>query len=201
MFTWICQQCGREVSPSMGECPACKAQRDAPPTAEQLAHPPAPAHRAGLPTWLLSIVFALAFVGLVGGVYFIIQRMRPVGPQSDAPMIDMAKQAKGAKQHPLQKFIEVGGIRLLVNKAKQVEARFVVVNHSQAEITGLAANVNIWGRTAKSEEEPEGSLKFTIPSIGSNESKEITVPVNTKKKAYELPDWQNVNMEVQITAP
>jgi len=33
------------------------------------------------------------------------------------------------------------------------------------------------------------------------ESKELTAPLNTKKKIYELPDWQNVTTDVQITAP
>jgi hypothetical protein len=33
------------------------------------------------------------------------------------------------------------------------------------------------------------------------ESKELTAPLTTKLKIYELPDWQNVTTDVQITAP
>ena len=33
------------------------------------------------------------------------------------------------------------------------------------------------------------------------ESKELSVPLNTKRKIYELGDWQNLTTDVQITAP
>jgi hypothetical protein len=166
------------------------------------AHHHAPAPSRGLPTWLMAIIFTFAFIGLVGGVYWAIQHFRPGGAQSNAPMIAMENPAgkAGAKIHPLQKYIEVAGIRFQLEK-KKTEARFVVINHSEAPVDGLAANVNVWGRTAKSDEEPVGSFSFKVPSLGPNEAKDVTVPLNTKLKVYELPDWQNVNTEVQITAP
>src|SRR5512146_1113520 len=34
--------------------------------------PPAPAARGGLPTWLMTIVFALAFLGLGAGIYWLV---------------------------------------------------------------------------------------------------------------------------------
>jgi len=37
--------------------------------------------------------------------------------------------------------------------------------------------------------------------VKPDESKELTVPLVTKKKIYELPDWQMVTTDVQITAP
>ena len=49
---------------------------------------------------------------------------------------------------------------------KSTEARFLVVNHSGADITDLAGTVNIWGRTAKSEEEAAGNFTFKVPSLG-----------------------------------
>ena len=29
----------------------------------------------------------------------------------------------------------------------------------------------------------------------------MSAPLNTKLKIYELPDWQNVSTDIQITAP
>ncbi|HUE05229.1 MAG TPA: hypothetical protein VMR62_37125 [Bryobacteraceae bacterium] len=61
--------------------------------------------------------------------------------------------------------------------------------------------MNIWGRTAKSEEEAAGNFTFKMPSLHPSESKEAVAPLNTKLKPYELPDWQNLSAEVQITSP
>jgi hypothetical protein len=162
-----------------------------------------PRASAGLPTWLLTIVFTLAFVGLGAGVYWVVQHSKSSEQKAAAaPVVlqDPAAKANAAK-HPLQKYIEVAGVRFFQNPKKQTEARFVVVNHSDAEITDLAGTVSIWGRTVKSDEEAVGTFSFKVHSLGPNESKELSGPLNTKLKVYELPDWQNVTAEVQITSP
>jgi len=71
----------------------------------------------------------------------------------------------------------------------------------QAEITDLAADVTLWASTSKSEEDPVGTFSFKIASIGPNESKDLTEPLKTKLKMYEMPDWQNATTDIQITAP
>jgi hypothetical protein len=160
-----------------------------------------PPPRAGLPVWLLTIIFALAFLGLGAGVYWLLHNVHGSSQAAvPAPIVDVP--AKGsAAEHPLQRFVEVTGIRFLQNAKKQTEARFVVVNHSGADITGLAGHVNIWGRTNRSEEEAAGTFDFRVPALGPYDSKEMTALVTTKLKVYELPDWQNVSAEVQITSP
>ena len=92
-------------------------------------------------------------------------------------------------------------MRLSQNAKKQVEARFLVVNHSEGELVDMAGTVEIRGRTAKETEEPVGSFTFKVASVGPNESKELTAKVDTKLKVYELPDWQNVDARVKVTAP
>ena len=90
MFTWICPQCGREVPPAYTDCPDCAAKGKTPPAQppapspvpqpppnlpppQQPPYQPPPAARSGLPTWLMSIVFALAFGGVVLGAYFAVE--------------------------------------------------------------------------------------------------------------------------------
>ena len=108
--------------------------------------------------------------------------------------------SKGKVTNPLQKYVEVVGIRM-ITQDKQPAARFIVVNHSGAEIDDLAANVTLLASTSRSDEDAVGTFSFKIPSIGSNEFKELTEPLKTKLKPYELPDWQNTTAEVQITSP
>ena len=111
-----------------------------------------------------------------------------------------ANPSRQKVSNPLQKYVEVVGIRM-VTQDKKPAARFVVVNHSNAEITGLTANVTLWASTSRSEEDSVGSFSYNLNSLGANAAKELTEPLKTKLKAYELPDWQNATAEIQITSP
>ena len=155
----------------------------------------------------MSIVFALAFGGVVLGAYFAVEYFKkepsatahsgaaePERPQASSSPAD-------AKGSPLRKQIEVVGLRLTQNKAKKTEVRFLVVNHSGAEVQDLAGSVDLQARTSKKDEEPVGTFSFKVPSLGPYESKEISSVVNTKLKVYELPDWQNLDVRLQITLP
>jgi hypothetical protein len=155
-----------------------------------------------LPVWALTIMFALAVGGVVSGIYWLLQGGKAQTGTGPAPTAAVENPAAkpGAKPNPLQKYIEVSGVRFVQNAKKKTEARFVLINHSEADISGLAGNVTIWGRTRKSEEDAQGSFSFNT-NLGPFESKELTVPMDTKLKIYELPDWQNVTTDVQITAP
>ena len=182
--------------------PRAVAPRPLAPAAQPYAAAPrtAPASGIRLPAWLMSIVAALAFLALGAAAYFGIQRFGGTG-QAAAPAPTLENARAAGKTHPLQKYIEVVGVRLTELPKKKAEARFVVVNHSGAEIADLAANVNLWARTAKSDEEAVGTFSFKLPSLGPYESKEVTAPLTTKLRVYELPDWQNLNAEIQITSP
>ena len=161
--------------------------------------PPAPAARGGLPTWAMTLVFALAFLGLGSGIYWLVGAAKGSGSK---PSVNVESPAAkpGATVSPLQKYIEVSGVRFIENAKKQTEVRFLVTNHSPAEIAGLAGNVTVWGRTRSSEEDAAGTFTFS-GNLGPWESKEMSAPLNSKLKIYELPDWQNISTDVQITAP
>ena len=171
----------------------------APPQGPPPAYPPKA--YGGLPTWLMSIVFSLAFIALGLGAYLLYNHFKNRGTTAGAaaPLENVGKG--NAKPHPLQKYVEVTGIRFVQDPKKKDEVRFLVVNHSAAEISDLGGTVTIWGRTMKSEEESVGNFVFKIASIGPYESREQSAPLNSKLRIYELPDWQNVTDEVQVTSP
>jgi hypothetical protein len=162
---------------------------------------PARAGGMGMPTWLLTIIFAFAFFGLGAGIYYVAQYMKGNGAASTpAATVESPAAKKLPQTNPFQKYIEISAVRFLQDAKKNTLVRFVLTNHSEADIADLAGNVTIWGRTQKSEEEAEGTFSFTT-RVAPNESKELTAPLNTKRKIYELPDWQNVTTDLQITAP
>jgi hypothetical protein len=182
-------------------------QQYAPPPPAQPQYTPAPApyyrppsRGANLPTWLMTILFAFAFLGLGAGIYWTVGYFKG-GSMTPSASVESPAAKPGAKTNPLQKYIEISGVRFVQDpKRKITVARFIITNHSEADLSGLAGNVTIWGRTKKSEEDAQGTFSFTT-NLGPFESKEITAPLNTKLKIYELPDWQNITTDVQITAP
>jgi hypothetical protein len=164
--------------------------------------PPAPAPSGGLPVWLLTILFALAVLGVVAGVVWTAGYLHNRPESKPSAAVESPAAKPGAATHPLQKYIEISGLRFeedAKHKDKTV-ARFVLTNHSDAEILGLAGNVTVWASTRKSEEDAQGTIAFSA-DLRPMESKELTAPLTTKLKIYELPDWQNVTTDVQITAP
>jgi hypothetical protein len=190
------------VAPPPPEPPRAYAPPPAPePQASPWDAPPPPPRGMTLPTWLLAIVFTLAFGGLVFGVYWLVGSHAPSGSSQASSALDIPVPAPDAKANPFQKFIEISGIRFAEdpkNKDKSI-VKFVITNHADDEIAGLSGSVAIVGRGDKSGQAVAG-FSFTT-TLGPEESKDLTTSLTTKLKAYELPDWQFAQPLLQITAP
>jgi hypothetical protein len=159
-----------------------------------------PQERRGPPTWLMGAAFTLAFLGILAALYFFFQRSGRTNAVEKAGLENPRNASEQKVTNPLQKYVEVVGIRMTTDNRKPV-AKFVVVNHSGADIADLAANVTLWASTSRSEEDSVGSFSFKVNGLGPNSSKEMSEPLKTKLKPYELPDWQNTTAEIQITSP
>lgn len=138
--------------------------------------------------WLVGL---LAFVGVLAifGIAYLF-----MGSHSSSAAKDAARQQT---TNPLQKDLEVVGVRI-VSDGQSV--KFVVVNHSGVEMTDLVANVTLWSSTQRSDEDAVGSFTFHADSIPPNSSKELTAPLKTEKKGFELPDWHNITADVQVSS-
>ena len=164
--------------------------------------PPLPPSGGGLPTWLLTILVALAVLGVVAGVVWTIGYFHNRPETKPSASVESPAAKPGAATNAYQKYIEISGVRFAEDpkhKDKTV-VHFVVTNHSDAGIDGLGGNVTVWGGTRRSEEDAQGTFTFKT-DMKPMESKELTEALNTKLKIYELPDWQNVTTDVQITSP
>jgi hypothetical protein len=145
--------------------------------------------------------FAAVLLLLGGSIYYFF--LRAPGGTSSAEKAGLENPSNASHQkvsNPLQKYVEVVGVRMITEDKKPI-AKFVVVNHSSTEIDGLAANVTLWASTSRSEEDSVGSFSFKLPEIGANSSVDLKAPLKTKKLMYELPDWQNTTAEIEITSP
>jgi hypothetical protein len=149
----------------------------------------------------MSVLIGAGIVALLGGIYWLVGSSHG-DSQAAAPTASAQNAAAtpAAKTSPLQKYVEISAIRFTEDAKRKIVVKFMVTNHSDADMSGLAGNVTIWGRTQKSDEDKVGTFSFTadVPPLVS---KEVSAPLDTKLKVYELPDWQNVTTDVQITAP
>ena len=151
---------------------------------------------------LLSFV---VFLGLGGGLYYYMQRGTSAPSSDGAPAEKSSSTAAVAEKAPavansMQKNVEIAGIRW-TTQDKKPAVRFVVVNHSGAEVAGLEGTVTIFAGTSKTAKDAVGTVSFRVKSIAAFGSQDVTQPIDTNLKPYELPDWQVITTQTQITAP
>jgi hypothetical protein len=109
--------------------------------------------------------------------------------------------ATTSSKHPLAKYIELNGFRLVESKPGELEVKFVAVNHSEADLGDLELNVRLRTTAAKAQDPPVAEFKAKIPSLGPLEVRDTSAKVATKMRIYELPDWQFMRADFDITSP
>ena len=149
----------------------------------------------GTPKWLLGVATGVIVVLFVLAMYWFFGR-----PQSTSAVIVTAPaKPAAAGENPLQKYIEVTGIRFSP-MSKGVQVAFEIINHSDSDIVGLTGTATIFAKTNAGQQSAIGTVNFQT-SMAAQGSKEMQLPFDTKLKLMELPDWQNVAVKVEITGP
>jgi hypothetical protein len=113
-----------------------------------------------------------------------------------------ATTAPPATTSSVQKFVEVSGIRFSEDpkNKKKAQVRFMVTNHSDSDLLGMIGTVTLWGHTPKSEKYLVGTFPLTA-DVKAQSYQEKTAPLDTKLEYIELPDWQFLTIDLQITSP
>lgn len=158
-----------------------------------------PAQPSAAGNWLVSGLVALVLTMIaLGVVYFLIlprtvADAKPAPAAPEAAVVSAPSPAKPSSS-PLGKFIEVTGIRIVMD-GKKSELQYLVVNHSDADISD--ANVQVTLRGARAGQPPVCRFSFKVPSLGPYEAKEMSSPIE-KARALTLPDWQELRTDVQV---
>lgn len=216
MFTWICPKCGTEVQPSYSECPNCakppeeRAAAAADATPAPAAAPPAaaahavPTTKLPVPGWLVAMFVALLLVALGGGAYlYLLPSSKARTETAEKPTLETpsAQSSSPAKPHPYAKFLEIAGLRISEDAKQKAQIRFVVVNHSAADLADMTLAVTLKPSTAKPEDKPLATISVKVPRLGPYEARDMEASVKTELRAYELPDWQFLRSEFEILSP
>ena len=121
-------------------------------------------------------------------------------PQSSAPAIPAHFTATNTS-NPIAKYIELVGLRVTERSPGHLIVQFGVVNHSEADVGDVKMTVNLGTTAAKPGEPPLISFPSQVSRLGPSELKDTTVEVPTKLRVYELPDWQFLKADFEITEP
>jgi hypothetical protein len=79
--------------------------------------------------------------------------------------------------------------------------QFGVVNHSEADVGDVKMTVKVGTTAAKPGDPPLITFPAQVSRLGPSELKDVKVEVPTSLRVYELPDWQFLKADFEITAP
>lgn len=152
-----------------------------------------------MPAWLVTIIVAGVAIGVIFGIVKLLGSKGGSGLNSTAA----AQQAAAANDtsSPYMKYLEVTGLRIVEDEKKHAMAQFLVVNHSSADMPDLELQVNLTTTTAKDGDDPLAVVTVKTGPIPANGSKDVSAALNTKLRAYELPDWQFLKASFSIKTP
>ncbi|MBI4890053.1 MAG: hypothetical protein HY821_05455 [Acidobacteria bacterium] len=156
-------------------------------------------HKKGMPAWLVAVLTIALVGGGLFGVYKVVSTRN--GTSATATTAPDVLSGTASKSHPYAKYLEVSGIRLIEGSDKKPVVRFAVVNHSPAELAGLELRVTFRAVNAAAGAEPIAVVEAKVGSVPAHGIKDMEFPLKTSLKVYELPDWQFMKSNFEITAP
>jgi hypothetical protein len=125
----------------------------------------------------------------------------PPAKQATEPPPGGPGPASTTSKHPLAKYIELSGFRLSESGAGKLKIKFAAINHSDADLGDLTVKVRLLTSASKPGDPPITEFEAKIPSLGPQEVKDITAEAITTLRIYELPDWQFLRADFDITSP
>ncbi len=158
-----------------------------------------PEPKKRMPAWLVVILVFGVLGGGLYGVYHFFGIGSQSRPESGAPTLASIAEEEGA--HPFRRHLDVTGLRLFEDAKRNALLRYTVVNHSPAALSGVELRILL---TTKNADEKSPAIAEIIAKVGDIPAqgvKEMESTVKTTLRAYELPDWQFLDVRFSVTAP
>jgi len=146
-----------------------------------------------MPGWVVSFITAmlLLLVGVTAYQYFNSQS----GGGTASASTQSAPASGAAQADAAAKSLEISGLRLTKSWNGKQQVRFLIINHSTKDLSGVTAQV-----TVKSDGSPVLLIQAPIRSLASNQSEEIRTDLDSDVPASVLSDWQALSTEIRLTS-
>ncbi len=152
-------------------------------------------HKPAVPGWMVSLLTALVIILISTWVLekSAFEHLSFGHVDAAAPAASDAAQSAFPT---MSKYVEVTGVRASVD-TKSSEIRYVVVNHSAAELPPFQVSVKLHPKKGNA---VLCSFSATLQGLGPNESREMKTTVPRELHSYELPEWRDLRVEAHVTA-
>jgi len=157
-------------------------------------------NRPGTSGWIVSLAVATA---LFLGARPVIQRFTADHEVASTVTTvthsaDPSTTVAAFEPHPFARFVEVTGLRVVADENHRSQVQYIVVNHSSAELTGMAIKIAV-----RSSKDPAGgpplfTVSAIVPSLAPHQSKEIRTDLDSELRASAIPDWEYLRTDVQV---
>ena len=134
---------------------------------------------------------------LGGGLYYFVAAQRDDGTATAAPAFETPTAPAGSS-HPYAKHLELTGFRISEDARRRPQIRYLIVNHSSAELASVPMRVTFTTSNAHPDAAPVARVNVKTPRLGAYESQEMISTINTTLRAYELPDWQFLRATFEV---
>lgn len=158
-----------------------------------------PEPKRRLPSWLIALLVFAALGGALYGAYRLFGGSDAESAKSKAASPAAIAGEEGA--HPFRRHLEITGLRLFEDARKNVVLRYVVVNHSPADMAGVELRILLTTTVADENAPALAEITAKAGDIPSRGSKEMESRIQTTLRAYELPDRQFLVARFSVTAP
>jgi len=157
-----------------------------------------PRKQRSIPGWVISflVMAGLLAVGIAVVFYLLPASHTAADAKSAAPEPVTTPAVEAS--HPISQYIEVTGIRFVMDPNKKSEIQYLVVNHSAAELSDMTVFVTVKTANAKAGQPPLCRFSFRSTGLAPFESKEMTSSIEKLPHPVTLPDWHDLRAEVQI---
>lgn len=169
-----------------------------PPLPEPAAQ--ATAQRAKVPSWLVSLI--VATVLCLGGAVLV--RNMAADHKIDTPVslpasgtAPVSLSQTSAPQNAFVQYVEVTGLRVLVDLKHTSQVRYLIVNHSQTLLSNLALRIVVHSTIAPAGDKALFTVSALVTGLAPYESREVVAEIEDLR-ATDIPDWEHLKTEVQV---
>ncbi len=152
--------------------------------------------RRVLPGWVASVMGAMLLVLLA------VTSLQYLNNQNDAKAATPAGTASVAAAsntgEGLDKSVEISGLRLAKSWTGQQQVRFLIVNHSSHDLSGVTVQVVVRSSDAAPGSTPILVIHAPLRSLGPYQSQEIKTGLDADLPSSALSDWQSLRTDVQV---
>jgi hypothetical protein len=149
--------------------------------------------RAAVPGWMVSLLTALVIILL--STWFLQNSTFRNPFASTAVEASSPSDAAQSAFPTLSKYVEVTGVRVFAD-TNNSEIRYVVVNHSAAELPPFQLVVKLRPKHGPA----VCSFSASVQGMGPNESREMRTTIRREVHSYDLPEWRDLRIETHVTA-